>query len=176
MSRYGFKLHSIRRQIFLAFCAMSAFTAGIAAYEMYGATIARQAVIETYDRPLMAINFARAASATFSQMENQLLEARLVSDRSAVMARFEELALSFFEDLAVAKQRSVSGEATEAAHHVQDLVRAWVTDVREAMGNKEIPLNTINNLRAVSDRVVAEFDRLIEFTAEDGFRERQRSL
>jgi len=155
---------------------MSAFTAGIAAYEMYGATIARQAVIETYDRPLMAINFARAASATFSQMENQLLEARLVSDRSAIMAKFEELATSFFEDLAVAKQRSVSAEATEAAHHVQDSVKAWVTDIREAMANKEISLSTVNNLHSVSERVVAEFDRLIEFTAEDGFRERQRSL
>jgi hypothetical protein len=76
-------LKTIRGQIFFAFCAMSGLTGALGAYGIYATTIAHRIVVDTYDRPLMAINFARSASVTFTQMENQLLAARLAADGSA---------------------------------------------------------------------------------------------
>src|ERR1700733_14526283 len=120
---FGFNpLRTIRGQIFLGFIAMSALTGALGGYGIYATSRANRIVVNVYDRPLMAINFARSASATFAQMKNDLLQARLTPDAPASPVALDRLAGSFFGDLTVAQDRSMSASAAAAAADVRRLV------------------------------------------------------
>jgi len=160
-------LRTIRGQIFLGFVAMSLLTGALGGFGIYATSRANRIVTDIYDRPLMAINFARSASATFAQMENHLLRSRLTGDALSPGPSFDALAGSFFEDLTIAKERSMSAAAAAAAIEVRALVEEWLAAARAAPSRDTPP---------PSQNILTAFDRLIELTAEDGFRERQRSL
>ncbi len=162
-------LRTIRAQIFIGFVAMSILTGALGAFAIYATSRAGHIVVDIYDRPLMAINFARSASSTFAQMENDLLRSRLSgapADAETPLA-LDQLSQNFFEDLSVAQQRSMSAPAAETAVEIRQLVQEWLTAVRGT---------TSGDTTALSKKILQQFDRLIELTAEDGFRERQRSL
>jgi two-component system cell cycle sensor histidine kinase PleC len=160
-------LRTIRAQIFIGFVAMSILTGALGGFAIYATSRAGHIVVDIYDRPLMAINFARSASSTFAQMENGLLQARLGTTPAEGEMPLGQLSQSFFEDLSVAQQRSMSAPAAEAAVEIRQLVQGWLAAVGGA---------TPGDTTALSKQILKEFDRLIELTAEDGFRERQRSL
>jgi len=164
-------LRTIRAQIFIGFVAMSILTGALGAFAIYATARAGHIVADIYDRPLMAINFARAASSTFAQMEDGLLRSQLsgvpVDDETPLV----QLSQNFFEDLTVAQQRSMSAAAAEAAVEVRQLVREWLAAARGTPGDAAAADTT-----TLSGKILKQFDRLIELTAEDGFRERERSL
>ncbi|MFZ2005168.1 MAG: ATP-binding protein [Stellaceae bacterium] len=146
---------------------MSALTGALGAFAIYATSRAGHIVVDIYDRPLMAINFARSASATFAQMENGVLWSQLRGIPADEDTPLDQLSQNFFEDLSVAQQRSMSAPAAEAAVGIRQLVREWLAAARGA---------TAGDTTALSKKILQQFDRLIELTAEDGFRERQRSL
>ncbi|HWD58406.1 MAG TPA: ATP-binding protein [Stellaceae bacterium] len=163
-------LRTIRAQICLGFVAMGVLTGALGGYGIYAASRANRIVVDIYDRPLMAINFARSASATFGQMENHL-QAQLAGHEPSMPVSLDHLADSFFGDLAVAKQRSMSSGAARTAVEIQGLVQEWLAAALAATPDGDPP-----DLNMLSARILKAFDHLIELTAEDGFRERQRSL
>src|ERR1044071_2097988 len=168
-------LSTIRGQIFLAFAVMSGLTAAIGGYEVVATSAARRVVINTYDRPLMSINFARAASLAFSQMENELLKTQVSGNDKHDVAKFEDLTQNLFEDLAVAKQRAMSPEAVGVAQNVRELAQRWV-GTATMKAEKQDSAAAHSELANLSNEIIEELDKLIELTAEDGFHERQRSL
>src|SRR6266571_7478636 len=95
---------SIGATIFAAFVAMGLLMAALGGYGLYVLQAAGGFVVELYDRPLMAINFDRAASLDFAEMDKELIRRGTVSaqDRAAIDARIEQLSRTFGEDLAVA--------------------------------------------------------------------------
>jgi two-component system cell cycle sensor histidine kinase PleC len=161
-------LRTIRAQIFIGFVAMSTLTGALGAFAIYATSRAGHIVVDIYDRPLMAINFARSASSTFAQMENGVMRSQLLGTPADGDTPLGQLSQNFFEDLSVAQQRSMSAPAAEAAVEIRQLVQEWLAAVRSAT-----PGDTTT---ALSKKILQQFDRLIELTAEDGFRERQRSL
>ena len=163
-------LRTIRAQIFLGFVAMGVLTGALGGYGIYAASRANRIVVDIYDRPLTAHNFARSASATFRQKENQL-QARLAGHEPSTPVSLDHLADSFFGDLAIARQRSMSSGAARSAVDIQGLVQEWLAAALAATPDGDPP-----DLNMLSARVLKAFDQLIELTAEDGFRERQRSL
>ena len=169
-------LRTIRGQIFLGFCTIGVLTGALGGYGIYATTVSNRIVADTYDRPLMAINFARAASVAFAQMENQVLQLQLTQDATPAIAKLKSLTTTFFEDLAVAEQRSMSQPALAIAVTLRRLAETWVAAVAASTQNDHIPESVGHGLAALSDDIMEKFDRLIELTAEDGFRERQRSL
>jgi two-component system cell cycle sensor histidine kinase PleC len=160
-------LRTIRAQIFFGFVAMSILTGALGAFGIYATSRAGHIVVDIYDRPLMAINFARSASSIFAQMENDVLQARLSGDTFDETQPLQQLAANFFEDLAIAKERSISTPAADTAVEIHQLVQQWLAAVHAAPSD---------DTTVLSRKVLKAFDRLIELTAEDGFRERQRSL
>jgi two-component system cell cycle sensor histidine kinase PleC len=159
-------LRTIRAQIFIGFVAMSVLTGALGAFGIYATSRAGHIVVDIYDRPLMAINFARSAASIFAQMENDVLQARLSGNTSVETEPLAELSQNFFEDLTVAQQRSMSAAAAGAAVEIRQLVQQWLAATRDAPGDTT----------ALSAQILKQFDRLFELAAEDGFRERQRSL
>jgi signal transduction histidine kinase/HAMP domain-containing protein len=167
---------SIRGRIFFAFLAMSLITGLIGAFGLWAVTQAGGIVVDIYARPLMAINFARAASLGFAQMDRErlLLELQPGADSVAINSTIDRLGKTFFEDLAVAEQRALSEPARRAAAAVRDgavrwnqLRRAWQSGVG---GNDQ------HEMQALSESVFSQLDTLIELTAGDTFLERQRAV
>ena len=68
---------------------------------------AGEMAVTTFDGPLMAINYARAAQADFItlQMAELRFEHADAKGREAIAAEIGDLATTFADDLAVAEQR-----------------------------------------------------------------------
>ncbi|HWU56350.1 MAG TPA: MCP four helix bundle domain-containing protein, partial [Rhizomicrobium sp.] len=102
--------YSIGAKIFGAFAAMSAIIGltGLAGYGVLSA--AGDIAVTTFDGPLMAINYARAAQTDFTEMQLQELryEHAAPADRPAIAAGITDLAATFEADLEVAAQRSLA--------------------------------------------------------------------
>jgi len=70
-------------------------------------------VKNTYDRPLMAINFARSAGQVFSQLEIEALQQSLESQSEFKAEEMGSALTRFKEDLAIAKERSIAQRADQ---------------------------------------------------------------
>jgi hypothetical protein len=110
--------HSIGTKIFVAFTAMALIIAALGVYGYWVLASAGWMVTKTYDGPLMAINYARAASVDFVQMQAAVLERRLAVNavRPRIDRKIDDLTLTFFDDLDVAQERL---DAEDAAHLLQ---------------------------------------------------------
>ena len=71
--------NSIGTKIFGAFFVLSLIVGALGAYSFAMLNAAGGIVVNTYDGPLMAINYARAASVDFSQMQNAMLRRHFAS-------------------------------------------------------------------------------------------------
>ncbi|MDB5409423.1 MAG: hypothetical protein JWL84_4335 [Rhodospirillales bacterium] len=163
---------SIGAKLFGAFIAMSLTTAALGAYGLYVLSGAGAIVVDTYDRPLMAINFARSASLNFMQMDKELLRRKLVpmTGRAAVDARIEQLTRSFAEDLEIAEQRSLAEDERAVTGQIRTLVSDWSEARRnDPTGEAEREVDII------AEKVIERFDALIELTAGHSFVERRKA-
>jgi signal transduction histidine kinase/HAMP domain-containing protein len=169
---------TIRGKICLAFCAFAAITGFLGWSAVQSVVESGRLVVQTYDKPLMAISYARLALAHFMAMELALKERQSTTDgetRRTLDARIESLARALGEDLGVAEERAMSQSAADAARAAARAAEDWDgSRVKlEADGADEA-------YRAALDRrasaVVGNLDRLVELTADDGFRDRERAL
>ena len=164
--------HSIGTRLFAGFIAMSVITAALGLYGLHSLAGVGAIVADTYDRPLMAINYARSASFTFAQMDKETLRRRIATpeDRPAIDAKLGELTHTFFEDLDVTEQRSLSEQERAMVRDIKGLVRRWA-DASQA-GDPE----GIKALDALAEEIAQRFDKLTELTADDSFLERRQSV
>lgn len=167
---------STRGKISLAFTVLGLLTVAIGLYGYYGISAAGRIVVDTYDRPLMAINFARAASLSFSQMNNVVLHRQLSppAEKAKFTEKLGEVTELFFEDLEIAAERALTERALNVVREIRKLVREWEALEARTRAGEGARLNL--PLDALSDRIVEQFDILIELTAGAGFRERQKSV
>ena len=70
---------SIGTAIFGAFVAMVLLIAALGGYGLYVLQAAGGFVVEVYDRPLMAINYGRAASLDFAEMDKEVMRREAAS-------------------------------------------------------------------------------------------------
>ncbi|HEY4942358.1 MAG TPA: ATP-binding protein [Rhizomicrobium sp.] len=152
-----------------AFFAMSVI---IVAQGYYGYSVLSAAgnmVVDTYDRPLMAVNYARAANFDFAQIERKLLLRAGASqkDRAALDAAIDDLATTFESDLAVAEERSPEADEHGQIETIKALVKQW-TAARHAGDTARMDLLA----RGIDDA----FDLLIEFNTDHGFIDRRQAI
>lgn len=164
---------SIGARIFGAFVVMSFITAALGVYSLYVLTAAGRIVAETYDRPLMAINYARAAAQTFTQMEEMLLRRSTATaeDRSHIDQSLESLTANFFGDLDIARERSMAADDRALTEQIKDLVKQW-NQRRRA----ELQATNTSDLNALSEEIADRFDMLVELTTDHGFVERRKAI
>ena len=155
---------SIGTRLLLAFFGMSAITAALGVWGVVEVTHLGRVEAETYDRPLMAINYARAAGTVFEQLANEQLwndiPHRLIdggSDpRQALLA-----------DLDIAAQRAASPEAAESVRQLRAASSDWI-----ARRNTN-PADA--GVAALASRIRDGMDRLIEQMVKDGLASRQHA-
>ncbi len=164
---------SIGAKIFGAFIAMGLITGMLGGFGYYVLSSAGGFVEATYDGPLQAVDFARAASLVFTQMDKEVLRRRLVAaeDRPIVDAKIDELGKTFFEDLAVAEERSPSLEARTAIAEIRGRVIEW-NELRLVTAAGD----SVANLDAAAQAIVDRFDRLIETTVDHSYVERRKAV
>ena len=163
-------LRSIRSQIFIACLALTLVAVGVGTYGFVSINRAGQLAINMYDRPLMAINFARLASFVFAQMNGQILQARLNGSATPGSdVALTNSARDFFDDLDIAKQRTQSTGASAAIDNIDRDATRW-NELRQSSAP-----GATAEMDKLAQTIVRNFDVLTELTAEDGFIEREKA-
>ncbi len=161
--------HTIGARIFGAFAVMSAIIGlmGLASYGVLSA--AGNIAVTTFDGPLMAINYARAAQNGFTEMQLAELhfEGAAPSERPAIAARIAELHATFDEDLDVAAQRSLHADEQRMIAEIRPLMKRW----GEARSRGDMA-----ELAKLDRQVDEKFDLLIEFNTGNSFIGRRQTV
>ena len=161
--------YSIGIKIFGAFIAMSALIAllGVAGYAVL-ASAGRMAVT-TFDGPLMAINYARAAQSDFilMQMAELRYEHAAPDKKGSIGGEISDLATTFSEDLAVAEQRSLNEDEKRLIRELKPLVARW----RDQRGKADIA-----ELEKIAQKIDDKFDLLIELNTDHSFVGRRQAV
>jgi signal transduction histidine kinase/HAMP domain-containing protein len=176
--RLGAHARTIRGKILLAFCVLAAITGILGNFAVQSVVGAGRLVVETYDKPLMSISYARLALSSFTAMELALAQRQTAADperRAALDNRIASLNRSLGEDIAVAEERSTSARAVEAARDVRRAVTKW-NELRARLISPDKEDIDYAYLERCAAQVVEALDNLVELTAEDGFRGRQKAL
>ena len=164
--------HSIGTRLFAGFIAMSLITAALGAYGLRSLSEVGQIVIDTYDRPLMAVNYAREASFTFARMDKEALRWRMAGAdaQPAVAQALDELAKVLSDDLSVAELRSLGERARNSIETTRELVRRWMALARNP--DRE----AVAQADALSQQITDQFDKITEETVDASFLERRQSV
>jgi signal transduction histidine kinase/HAMP domain-containing protein len=160
---------TIRFKIFLAFSVLAATTGVLGLYAISSVDESGLLVVATYDKPLMSTSYARLALSNFMAMELSLSPsaATLADDGRSL----DELADEVAQDLGVAEERASSHQAATLARRTAEAVAEW----HQLIARRAEPAVQVG-IEARARQIIADFDSLVEKTAEDGFRERERAL
>ena len=168
-----FDRHSIGTKIFAGFLLTAMIIGVLGAYGYVVLSRAGDMVVHTYDGPLMAINFARAASTDFLEMRNETYRRRLAqpSDQPAIQKHIDDLASTFFADLDVAEQRSTEPDEHAVIDDIRGKVQAW-----QAKRHHDLSAGLVPNVDALSKKILDRFDDLIELNADHSFVARRKAI
>jgi signal transduction histidine kinase/HAMP domain-containing protein len=167
---------SIRAKLLMAFLAVAMLTGAFGIYAVGTIRHTGDLVKATYDKPLMAINFARSAQFAFSQMERATLRFRTSDNaevRRAERANIARWHRTLKEDLAVARTRSLSERARNTVDELAAMAGRWRDGYAPLLDGT--PGIDVTVMHALSDRILSDFELLIDYTAGDGFRFRQNA-
>ena len=168
---------TLKWRIWLAFVTVSLITFWLGTFAVIEIASAGKLVEKTYDQSLMSISYARAASADFSAMQANFARRSFASDQVSVdrlKEEFDDLSLRLSQDLSIAAERSQSPRATDAAQAAQSAASAWRSRVllfRDGVADAAL----WRDLDADAARVSEQIERLVNYTAGDGFIYRQRA-
>ncbi len=169
---------TIRGKILLAYLIIAAITGFVGIYAINSVSEAGRLVVQTYDKPLMSISYARLAASNFTSMQ-LALEERIRSanpkQRHVLDQRMDDLAQSVADDLAVTEERSMSAQAGNAAHDTARAAAAWNALRRKLIDGKNDEKDR-ETLQQRAAPILDDFDNLAELTADDGFKDRERAL
>ena len=161
--------YSIGTKIFGAFVAMGAIIAilGAAGYGVLAS--AGDMAVTTFDGPLMAINYARAAQTDFTQLQMDELryENAAPAEKRAIAADIADTASTFNDDLAVAGQRSFAADEQRLIRQIKALVSQW----RDSRDRADVKA-----LERLDTQIDDKFDLLIELNTDYSFVSRRQTV
>src|ERR1700753_1221988 len=119
--------YSIGAKIFAAFVAMSLLIAATGFGGYWVLSAAGNIAVVTFDGPLMAISYSRAAHADFIQMQAlaQRYEHAAPTARADFAAQLGDMASTFDGDLDVAASRASAPDEHKAIAEIAPLVKRW---------------------------------------------------
>ena len=129
----------------------------------------------TFDRSLMSINYARAASADFNAIQAAFSRYVFADDeptRVELRKHIDILETAMDDDLGIAVERAQSERVQRAARRVTDAVAIW-KKARWALQGGSDRDKTWRTLDHEASVVAQQLDLLINYTAGDGFIVRQ---
>ena len=164
----------IRFKILCGFVILIALACGLGFYAIRTLTTIGSVAIDVYDRPLMAINFARASQTSFAQIETILAEiasenkaAQPLSPKAESLDAIESKLKNLKGNLSVVKERVVSQASRERVETVSQRTRKWAEhwDTFAQNPSKE----GLRELRKRAQAIRQNLGSVVETTAADGF-------
>lgn len=152
---------------------MGVIIGALGAYGYRVLSSAGDMVTGTYDGPLMAINYARAASVDFVQMQQGVLRHKLApkSGRAKIERSIDELTSTFFDDLDVAQERLGADDERAVVAQIRGLVKIW-----QAAWKKSESIGSDPDLDALDAKIMDRFDMLVELNTDHSFVGRRKAV
>lgn len=169
---------SIRGKIAIAFVSICLIVAAIGTFAVVSMSRAGSLLLETYDKPLMAISFARAIHADFAIMEATFARRLLETDPERgreLDQELDEARKTLADDLEVAAQRATSDRVRRSVAEVETAVSAW-NAARAATVSGGVAAPEWDAIDAAAQSVSEQIDLLVNYAAGDGFRQRKDTL
>ena len=131
-------------------------------------------VKDTYDRPLMAINFARSAGQVFSQLEIEALQQSLQGETEFKPEDIQSALTRFKDDLAIAKERSIAERAPQFFTGVDESLAQWESIILGSDGN--LTPAGIKAAQPFADDIENKLDIIVELQTNASFLTRESSI
>jgi methyl-accepting chemotaxis protein len=165
---------SIRSKLFLAFSIVLALAIAIAAYAIQAISRAEGLVVQLYDKPFMAVSYARAAQVRFSDAR-KAFEVGLLRDdtvRESHIAAFTAAMKDVTDDLAIVSERLSDTEYADRVVHARQLAEEWRrTGETTITGAGTGPAgSSATDVKNKADAVAAAIDQVVEDASEYGFK------
>jgi signal transduction histidine kinase/HAMP domain-containing protein len=169
---------TVRGKIFFAFGVMATITCLLGLAGTNSVDSAGDVVVQSFDKPLASISYARFALARFTEM--QTLVARQLANGPMrptleVQSRLNVLARETGTYLRLAAAPATSERATAAAQQAATNVALWDAK-RLALFSRAGDPRTLADMARLGDAVLTDFEHLVELTAEDGLGARQHAV
>ena len=165
---------SIRSKLFFSFSIVIALVVAVASYGVHAISDAENLVVRLYDRPFMAMSYARAAQVKFSDARTALERGLLLRDaaRETSDAIFTAAMNDVMKDLTIVRDRLAQGDYAERIGNTQQLAQDWYRMGLQIINPPadsltELPLST--NVMHQAEIVAAAIDRNVEDASEYGF-------
>src|ERR1700683_991261 len=147
----------IRSKLFLAFSIVLALAVAIAAYAIQAISRAEGLVVQLYDKPFMAVSYARAAQVRFSDAR-KAFEVGLLRDdtvRESHITAFTAALKDVTDDLAIVSERLSDTEYADRVVQARKLTEEWQQTGEtvisgSAPGGSPSATDVKNNAEAVS--------------------------
>jgi len=166
----------IKSKLLFAFLIMGLLVAAVGAQAYKGISDVGDVVTQTYDRPLMAINFSRSASQVFSRLDNAVLTQtmRLDTGEDADFQKIESLIADFESDMDIVAERSISIDAEPYIEETRLLTRDWTAEALnvETLRDKA----RLSELQDKTDKIFTNLDIIVELQANESFLSRENAL
>ncbi len=160
---------SIGTRIFGAFVAMGAIIALLGAGGYAVLASAGDMAVTTFDGPLMAINYARAAQTDFAQLKMDELRFEHADEieKIAIANQIAGRVSTFNDDLDVAAERSFANDEKRLIAQIKVLVDQW-RQVRTR--------GDLKTLERLDTQIDSKFDLLIELNTDHSFISRRQTV
>ena len=161
--------YSIGAKIFGAFVAMGAIIAVLGAAGYFVISTAGNMTVTTFDGPLMAINYARAAQTDFTdlQMDELRFEHAAENEKPAIANDIADTVSTFDADLDIAEQRSFAADEKKLIHQIKSMVGEW----RQARSRSDTKA-----MDRLDTQVDSKFDLLIELNTDHSYIGRSQAV
>lgn len=153
---------------------MTMIIALLGSYAFVSISNAGSVVKETFDRPLMAVNYARSASQVFSEIEMKVLQSHLQKKEGddATYNEIVSLLDNFKADVAVASARSIAPKAARFFNEIDILTESWIALILNEEGIAEVNPQAVT----IAGKIAENLDIVIELQTNQSFRNRETAL
>jgi len=168
---------TIRNKILTGFLGMSVILTIMGLFGLHSIAESGRLVVDTFDRPLMAMSHARAAMADFYAIQGALVRmdhAETTAGIDAQADRIDDLMKDLRDDLKIARARAHSPEIVAAVDRANGFLQAWI----EARRRSTLTGDAADRAAmARTETAVAQaLDDLVETAAGEGFLFRKAAL
>lgn len=171
---------SIRSKLFLAFSIVLALAVAVAASGVQSISDTEGLVVRLYDKPFMAVSYARAAQVRFSDARRVFERGISLKDAAGESgsAIFTAAMNDVMEDLAIVRERSTDAGYAERIGNARQRSQDWYQMGLKIMtapadGVTGLPFST--NMKNQGDAVAAAIERVVEDASEYGFKFRAQA-
>lgn len=168
---------TIRNKILTGFLGMSLILTVMGLLGLHSVVASGHLVVDTFDRPLMAMSHARAAMADFYAIQGAIVRLHHAGTSVEINAeadQIDRLMKDLRDDLKIARTRAHSPEIVAAVDRAEALLQAWVEARRRAtLGGGAADRGAMDKAGAAVSQAL---DDLVETAAGEGFLFRKAAL